>query len=74
MLSTVDCLARTGHLEDVEKFINDMPMEPDQAVVGAILTRRRVHNNVEVGEEIAKKLVYFYRTCKQQWVDSMRLR
>ena len=34
-----------------------MPMEPDEAVLGAILAGCRVHNNVEVGERIAKKLI-----------------
>ncbi|XP_050236051.1 pentatricopeptide repeat-containing protein At4g14170 [Mercurialis annua] len=55
--SMVDCLARAGRLEEAEKFINDMPMEPDEAVLGAILAGCRIHNNVEVGERIAKKLI-----------------
>ncbi|KAK8487006.1 hypothetical protein V6N13_042448 [Hibiscus sabdariffa] len=55
--SMVDCLARAGHLEQAEEFIKRMPMEPDAAILGAILAGCRVHNNVEVGERIAKKLI-----------------
>ncbi|XP_048232935.1 pentatricopeptide repeat-containing protein At1g20230 isoform X2 [Ricinus communis] len=53
----VDCLARAGRFEEAEKFISDIPMEPDEAVLGAILAGCRVHNNVEVGERIAKRLI-----------------
>ncbi|GMI99943.1 mitochondrial editing factor 32 [Hibiscus trionum] len=55
--SMVDCLARAGHLEQAEEFIKGMPIEPDAAILGAILAGCRVHNNVEVGERIAKKLI-----------------
>lgn len=55
--SMVDCLARVGLLEHAEDFIKEMPMEPDEAILGAILAGCRVHNNVEVGERIARKLI-----------------
>ncbi|MBA0718268.1 hypothetical protein Golax_006023 [Gossypium laxum] len=55
--SMVDCLARAGLLEQAEDFIKGMPMEPDAAILGAIVAGCRVHNNVEVGERIAKKLI-----------------
>lgn len=55
--SMVDCLGRAGLLEEAERFMEDMPMEPDEAVLGAILAGCRVHNSVEVGERIAKKLI-----------------
>ncbi|XP_010269888.1 PREDICTED: pentatricopeptide repeat-containing protein At4g14170 [Nelumbo nucifera] len=53
----VDCLGRAGLLGEAEKFIENMPVEPDEAVMGALLSGCRVHNNVEVGERIAKKLL-----------------
>ncbi|OMP06823.1 hypothetical protein COLO4_07865 [Corchorus olitorius] len=53
----VHCLARAGLLEQAEDFIKQMPLEPDAAILGAILAGCRVHNNVEVGERIAKKLI-----------------
>ncbi|KAK0608827.1 hypothetical protein LWI29_036612 [Acer saccharum] len=55
--SMVDCLARAGLLEEAERFIEEMPMAPDAAVLGAIVSGCRVHNNFEVGERIAKKLI-----------------
>ncbi|XP_022776996.1 pentatricopeptide repeat-containing protein At4g14170 [Durio zibethinus] len=55
--SMVDCLARAGLLEQAEDFIKEMPMEPDAAILGAILAGCRVHTNIEVGERIARKLI-----------------
>ncbi|XP_059625016.1 pentatricopeptide repeat-containing protein At4g14170 [Cornus florida] len=53
----VDCLGRAGLLEEAERFIEEMPVEPDGAVLGALLGGCRVHGNVEVGERIAKRLI-----------------
>ncbi|CAN1249764.1 Pentatricopeptide repeat-containing protein At4g14170 [Linum perenne] len=53
----VDCLGRAGRLEEAERLVEEMPVEPDEAVLGAVLGSCRVHNNVEVGERIAKKLI-----------------
>ncbi|XP_042482589.1 pentatricopeptide repeat-containing protein At4g14170 [Macadamia integrifolia] len=53
----VDCLGRAGLLEEAERFIEEMPVEPDGAVLGALLGGCRVHGNIEVGERIAKKLL-----------------
>ncbi|CAN1249772.1 Pentatricopeptide repeat-containing protein At4g14170 [Linum perenne] len=39
------------------RLVEEMPVEPDEAVLGAVLGSCRVHNNVEVGERIAKKLI-----------------
>ncbi|CBI24313.3 unnamed protein product, partial [Vitis vinifera] len=53
----VDCLGRAGMLEDAERFIEEMPVEADGAVLGALLGGCRVHGNAEVGERVAKKLM-----------------
>ncbi|CAN0905116.1 Pentatricopeptide repeat-containing protein At4g14170 [Linum grandiflorum] len=53
----VDCLGRAGRLEEAESLVEKMPVEADEAVLGAVLGSCRVHNNVEVGERIAKKLI-----------------
>ncbi|CAA7028024.1 unnamed protein product [Microthlaspi erraticum] len=55
--SVVDCMARAGFLEEAEKFIDEMPVEPDEAVMGAVLSGCKVYGNVEVGERVAKKLI-----------------
>ncbi|CAN8324414.1 unnamed protein product [Cochlearia groenlandica] len=52
-----DCLSRAGLLEEAEKFIEEMPVEPDEAVMGAVLNGCKVYGNVEVGERVAKKLI-----------------
>uniref|UniRef100_A0A1J3IET1 Pentatricopeptide repeat-containing protein n=4 Tax=Noccaea caerulescens TaxID=107243 RepID=A0A1J3IET1_NOCCA len=55
--SVADCMARAGLLEEAEKFIDEMPVEPDEAVMGAVLSGCKVYGNVEVGERVAKKLI-----------------
>ncbi|XP_010450093.1 PREDICTED: pentatricopeptide repeat-containing protein At4g14170 [Camelina sativa] len=55
--SVADCMSRAGLLEEAEKFLEDMPVEPDEAVMGAVLSGCKVHGNVEVGERVAKKLI-----------------
>ncbi|KAJ4840252.1 hypothetical protein Tsubulata_015414, partial [Turnera subulata] len=44
-------------LEEAERLIKEMPMDPDAAVLDAILAACRVHNNVDVGGRIAKRLI-----------------
>ncbi|KAL1219282.1 Pentatricopeptide repeat-containing protein [Cardamine amara subsp. amara] len=55
--SVADCMSRAGLLEEAEKFLEDMPVEPDEAVLGAVLSGCKVYGNVEVGERVAKKLI-----------------
>ncbi|XP_031272531.1 pentatricopeptide repeat-containing protein At4g14170-like [Pistacia vera] len=55
--SMVDCLARAGLLKEAERFIEEMPVEPDAALLGAILGGCRVHNDIVIGERIARKLI-----------------
>ncbi|KAF5180030.1 Pentatricopeptide repeat-containing protein [Thalictrum thalictroides] len=53
----VDCLGKAGLIEEAEMFIDEMPVEPDGAVLGALLGGCRVHGNIEVAERVAKKLL-----------------
>ncbi|KAL7196406.1 hypothetical protein ACSBR1_036424 [Camellia fascicularis] len=53
----IDCLGRAGLLIEAERLIEEMPMKPDGAVLGALLGGCRVHGNLEVGERIAKRLI-----------------
>ncbi|KAG2327918.1 hypothetical protein Bca52824_010646 [Brassica carinata] len=55
--SMADCMARAGLLEEAEKFMEEMPVEPDEAVMGAVLSGCKVYGNVEVGERVARKLI-----------------
>ncbi|KAF6149407.1 hypothetical protein GIB67_016945 [Kingdonia uniflora] len=53
----VDCLGKVGLLTEAERFVEEMPVEPDGAVLGALLGGCRLHGNIEVAERIAKKLI-----------------
>ncbi|KAF2613213.1 hypothetical protein F2Q70_00011194 [Brassica cretica] len=55
--SMADCMARAGLLEEAEKFVEEMPVEADEAVMGAVLSGCKVYGNVQVGERVAKKLI-----------------
>ncbi|KAK9118035.1 hypothetical protein Scep_016128 [Stephania cephalantha] len=53
----VDLLGRTGQLDEAMKFINQMPIPPGPHVWGALLGACRIHQNIEMGEEVAEKLL-----------------
>ncbi|PKI76123.1 hypothetical protein CRG98_003484 [Punica granatum] len=53
----VDLLGRSGRLEEAEEVIRSMPMEPNKAVLGALLAACRIHGNVEFGERLGKVLL-----------------
>lgn len=52
----VDLLARAGLLAEARSFIQKMPFEADVRVWSALLASCRVHNNIELGEEVSKKV------------------
>ncbi|XP_020107339.1 pentatricopeptide repeat-containing protein At4g02750-like [Ananas comosus] len=52
----VDLLGRAGHLYEAEAFIENMPIEPDSVVWGALLGACRIHRNAEVGRRVAERL------------------
>lgn len=53
----VDLLGRAGLLEEAKELINEMPTSPDASVLGALLGACRIHGNVELGEEIGKRVI-----------------
>lgn len=52
----VDLLARAGHLGKAYDLIEEMEVEPDFVVWGALLAGCRMHKNVELAEISARKL------------------
>jgi pentatricopeptide repeat protein len=53
----IDLLGRAGHLDEAEKLVNTMPMDPDAVVWGALFFACRMHGNITLGEKAAMKLV-----------------
>ena len=52
----VDLLGRAGLLSEAEALIEDMPIEPDSVVWGALLGACRIHRNAELGKKVAERL------------------
>ncbi|XP_058087738.1 pentatricopeptide repeat-containing protein At4g02750-like [Magnolia sinica] len=52
----VDLLGRAGHLYEAEALIENMPIEPDSVVWGALLGACKIHQNIELGRRVAEKL------------------
>ncbi|KAJ3672588.1 hypothetical protein LUZ60_007309 [Juncus effusus] len=50
----VDMLGRAGYLNEAEKFINEMPIEPDLFIWGSLLAACKTHRNVEMGERVMR--------------------
>nr|DAD21960.1 TPA_asm: hypothetical protein HUJ06_023423 [Nelumbo nucifera] len=50
----VDLLGRSGNLREAEAMVLSMPIAPDGGVWGALLGACRMHNDVEMGERVAK--------------------
>ncbi|CAA3022903.1 Hypothetical predicted protein [Olea europaea subsp. europaea] len=53
----VDLLGRAGMLNEAYSVVQKMPWEPNLAILGSLLNACRLHNNVELGETILKKIM-----------------
>ncbi|KAL6620244.1 hypothetical protein ACP70R_035383 [Stipagrostis hirtigluma subsp. patula] len=52
-----DALGRAGRVIEAVKFIEEMPFEPDEAMLGGILAACRVHGEMEAAERVSKRLM-----------------
>ena len=50
----VDLLGRAGFLKEAEEIISSMPMAPDAAIWGALLSACRIHKDMKRAERIGK--------------------
>nr|XP_029150980.1 pentatricopeptide repeat-containing protein At5g40410, mitochondrial isoform X3 [Arachis hypogaea] len=53
----VDLLGRCGLLSDARNLIMHMPLQPNSAVWGALLSACRVYGNIDLGKEAAENLI-----------------
>lgn len=53
----VDLLGRAGLLNEAHLLINDMPMEPNAIVWGALLSGCRLHRDTRLAEYVLKRLI-----------------
>ncbi|CAN6173134.1 unnamed protein product [Urochloa humidicola] len=53
----VDLYGRAGRLEEAKKVIDDMPMEPDVGVLGALFGACKIHGDVNLGEAIGWRVI-----------------
>ncbi|CAN1305803.1 Putative pentatricopeptide repeat-containing protein At3g23330 [Linum perenne] len=51
-----DLLSRAGLLDEVYKFIQDMPFKPDVRIWGSVLASCKIHKNIELGERVSKEI------------------
>ena len=66
----VDLLGRSGYLDEAEDLVNNMPIEPNASVWGALLGACRVHGNTETGNRAAECLFQFGTTkCRNIYPD-----
>ncbi|GJN14391.1 hypothetical protein PR202_gb01214 [Eleusine coracana subsp. coracana] len=52
-----DVLGRAGRVLEAVKLIDEMPFEPDEAMLGGALAACRVHGEMEAAERISKRLM-----------------
>ncbi|XP_009791059.1 pentatricopeptide repeat-containing protein At4g39952, mitochondrial-like [Nicotiana tabacum] len=52
-----DLLGRSGNLDDAEALVLSMPIAPDSAIWGSLLSSCKIHSQVEKGIRIAKHAI-----------------
>ncbi|KAL8111417.1 hypothetical protein AgCh_019224 [Apium graveolens] len=53
----VDILGRAGYVEEAARFIQEMPIEPNDVVWRTLLSACKSHENLNIGEPVAKYLI-----------------
>ncbi|KAK6121636.1 hypothetical protein DH2020_044627 [Rehmannia glutinosa] len=53
----VDILSRAGHVEKAAKFVKEMPVRPNDVVWRTLLSACSTHENLNIGEPVAKHLI-----------------
>ncbi|GAB2287758.1 hypothetical protein Dimus_022119 [Dionaea muscipula] len=53
----VDLLGRAGHLDEAEKLIRDMPIHPNEVVIGSLLSSCSTHGQLQLAEQLLQDLI-----------------
>ncbi|XP_004516865.1 pentatricopeptide repeat-containing protein At1g18485 [Cicer arietinum] len=53
----VDMLGRAGRLNEALKLVNELPDEPDSGIWSSLLSSCRNYGDLDIGKEVAKKLL-----------------
>ncbi|XP_039135534.1 LOW QUALITY PROTEIN: pentatricopeptide repeat-containing protein At3g24000, mitochondrial-like [Dioscorea cayenensis subsp. rotundata] len=53
----VDLLGRSGKLIEAEKFVENMPVQPNDLIWRSLLASSRIHKNLELGKKAAQCLL-----------------
>ena len=64
----VDLLGRAGHLDEAWNFIKNMPLEPNTIIWRALLRACKNHHNIELGLQVAERLVELEPTYAGNYV------
>ncbi|KAL8038307.1 hypothetical protein ABFX02_11G098300 [Erythranthe guttata] len=82
----VDLLGRAGLVERAYNIVENMPMEPNLAVLGSLLSGCRVHNELDFGECVLRKIEFLNErggasvllsniyANENRWSDVVRIR
>ncbi|KVH99308.1 pentatricopeptide repeat-containing protein At1g18485 [Cynara cardunculus var. scolymus] len=69
----VDMLGRANRFNDALMLISEMPEEPDAKIWSSLLSSCRVHGNMELGKEVAEKLLQLEPSKAENYVLSSNL-
>ncbi|KAG9147737.1 hypothetical protein Leryth_014896 [Lithospermum erythrorhizon] len=64
----VDILSRAGHVEVATRFVQDMPIEPNDVVLRTLLSACSNHDNLSIGEPVAKRLIELHSQDPSSYV------
>ncbi|XP_020580991.1 pentatricopeptide repeat-containing protein At5g15340, mitochondrial [Phalaenopsis equestris] len=73
----VDLLGRAGHLNEAETLIREMPVRPNEVVLGSLLASCSLHGKLKLGKKLSRELmemnpnntdyhVLLYNMCSSQ--------
>lgn len=53
----IDMLGRAGLFEEAKRVLDEMPMDADAGVLGALLGACMIHGNIDLGEQVGNRVI-----------------